>query len=191
MMKKIISLLLAILMLFSLCACKKDGEKANEEIKTIDSYAMNGEIPEIPVKLGTSIEDFKKVFPEDTGDADQDKVLLSEVAGETAVCLVTSNASFYYEKANEDKGIAVIAVTGGSVYGLKLLDVTTKSDITAKLEADFTEHVATEDEQYFLLGPAQNCTVLSATFDKIKLDFFLADGYLTAATITNTEYWTD
>lgn len=190
-MKKIISVLLVLLMIFSLSACQRDKDKENKATKTIDSYAINGEIPEIPVKLGMTIEKVKEVFPMDTGDADQDKVILSEVVGDTAVCLVTSNASFYYEKAHEDKGISVIAVTGGSVYGLKLLDVTTKSDIKDKLEAEFTEHVATEEEQYFLLGPAQNCTVLSATFDKIRLDFFLADGYLTAATITNTEYWTD
>ncbi len=190
-MKKIISLLLVVLMFFSLSACKQDGEKINQATKTIDSYAINGEIPEIPVTLGMTIEKVKQVFPMDTGDADQDKVILSEVVGETAVCLVTSNASFYYEKANEEKGVSVIAVTGGSVYGLKLLDVTTKSDITAKLEAEYTERVATEADQYFLLGPAQNCNILSATFDKIRLDFFLVDGYLTAATITNTEYWTD
>ncbi len=192
-MKKIIALLLALLMIFTLSACGKEEEKDKTAKATIDSYAEKGEIPEIKVSLGTTVDKVKEVFPAPSNDVDEENkdVLLGETEGTLAVCLETFNASFYYEKANIEHGISVIAVTGGSVFGLELGNTTTKSDITSKLEAKYTESIATPEQQYFLPGYSENCQIISATFGKIRLDFFLSDGFLIAATLTNTEYWTD
>ncbi len=190
-MKKTFSLLLAFIFVFTLCACGDSGEKKDKTNATLDSYAANGEIPELEVKLGTAIETVKELYPPDYEDADETKVMRSEVEGNTAVCMVTLNASYYYEKAHKDKGVSVIAVTGGNAFGLELCNTTTKSDVTELLKAEYTESTATAGQQYFLPGVSDNCKMLSASFDKIRLDFFFVDDYLAAVTLTNTEYWTD
>lgn len=189
-MKKITCFILACLLIFSVCGCDESkGEK--ESGGTIDRYATQGVIPELPIALGTSIEEFKTQFPDAYEGADESKILLDIQEGNTAVCLVTLDASYYYEKANIDKGISVIAVTSGNVFGLEIGNVTTKSDITALLEAEYTEASAAADRLYFFPGYIEGCKVLTAAFDNYRLDFFMYEDYLIAATLTDTDNWTD
>lgn len=189
-MKKILALILCLCLACCFVAC--DGEEGKkDEQGEIDRYASVGEIPEFPVALGMSIEDFKEMFPADYEGADESKVLLHEVEGNTAVCLITLDASYYYEKANADKGISVIAVTGGNVFGLEIGNVTTKSDITARLSAEYTESVAYSDRLYFFPSFVEQCEMLTAEFDNFRLDFFFQEDFLVAATLTDTNNWTD
>ncbi len=192
-MKRVISLLLALFMLSSLAACgDNDDDKVTEKKQgEIDKYAVSGIVPEFEVKLGTSIDEVKSLFPADYEDADESKVMLSEIEGNTAVCMVTLNASFYYEKAKKDNGVSVVAVTGGNAYGLELGGMTTKSDVTAKLSSEYTEGTATADMQYFLPGVSENCEYLSVKYDAYRLDFFFVDDFLIAVTLTDTANWTD
>lgn len=191
-MKRVISVLLAAFMLLSVAACGEKNDKKDEKKQgEIDKYAVSGTVPELDVKLGTSIDEVKRLFPSDYEDADESKVMLGETEGNTAVCMITLNASFYYEKANKDNGVSVVAVTGGNAYGLELGGTTTKSDVTAKLSSDYTEGTATEDMQYFLPGVSENCAYLSVKYDAYRLDFFFVDDFLIAVTLTDTENWTD
>ncbi len=191
-MKKIICIVLCLSLVFAFAACgKKDGSiTSSTGSGEIDRYAKKGEIPELDVKIGKSIDEFKAEYPPDSEDADEDKVLLFEDEGELSVCLNTLDADYYYEKAKKDKGISVIAVTTGEVFGLELGDTVTKSDVTALLAAEYTESTATAEEQFFIYEPHADCKKLTAEFGSIRIDFFFTNDFLFAVTLIDTENWT-
>lgn len=191
-MKKTISLFLCLCMMFALAACggKNAADTSSSGSGYIDKYAKNGEIPELEVKLGTSVEDFKKMFPADSENADESKVTLFEQAGEISVCLATLDAYYYYEKDKKDNGISAIAVTTGKVFGLEIGGTTTKSDVTALLAAEHEESVASYDRQFFIYQPYDDCKLLTAEFGKYRLDFFFLDDFLIGAVLCDTENWT-
>ena len=191
-MKRIICIVLCLSLVFCLAACgKKDsGIVSSTGSGEIDRYAKKGEIPELDVKLGKSVDEFKAEYPLDSEDADEGKVLLFEDEGELSVCLATLDAYYYYEKAKKDSGISVIAVTTGEVFGLKLGDTATKSDVTALLAAEYTESSATAEQQFFIYEPHADCKMLSAEFGSVRIDFFFTNDFLFAVTLTDTENWT-
>lgn len=191
-MKRIICIVLCLSLVFAFAACgKKDsGIVSSGGSGEIDRYAKKGEIPELEVKLGKSVDEFKAEYPLDSEDADEGKVLLFEEEGELSVCLATLDAYYYYEKAKKDKGISVIAVTTGEVFGLKLGDTTTKSDVTALLASEYTESSATAEQQFFIYEPHADCKMLSAEFGSFRIDFFFTNDFLFAVTLVDTENWT-
>ncbi len=191
-MKRIICLLLVLVLALAFVGCGEDKKNVSSQGSgDIDRYAEVGEIPELEVKLGTAIDEVKRIYPADYEDADESKVLLQEVEGNLAVRLDTLNASFYYEKANIDHGVSVITVTNGYAYGFELGSTVTKSDVTAELKAEYTESIATAEQQYFFHGVSDDCDILSCTYDSYRLDFFFVEDFLVAATLTDTNYWTD
>ncbi len=187
-MKKSLCILLAAIMLLSFAAC---GKKAESKSGEIDKYAKNGEIPEYGVKLGSSAESVVEYYNTLATEQDNADLILTQYEGNTAVNLMNGVQSFYYEKQYADKGVSVFAVTGGEAYGFELGNTTTKSDVLEDLAAEYTEATATAEQLYFLPGTVDGAEVITCNFDKIRLEFFFFDDFLSAVCLTNTEYWTD
>ncbi len=185
-MKRVLCLVLCFAFILSFAACKGDKKDSRGEI---DKFASKGEIPEYEVKLGSTAEFALKHYEDLSKEQNNEDLILTEYVGNTAVNLMNGVQSFYYEKQHADKGIAVVAVTGGEAYGLELGNTTTKNDVTEKLAADYIERAATADDLFFLPGTVEGAKVLTANFDKIKLEFFFFDDFLSAVCLTDTNYW--
>ncbi len=187
-MKKLVSFVLVFALIFSLSACGGGGGSSVSEIETA---AREGRISEFSIKLGSSPEEVVEYYAQRAENEDNEDLIISDYEGETAVKLTNGVQTFYYEKANKDKGVSVFVVTGETAYGFELGEKITKSDITEKVGGEYTEHTATADDLFFLPGTVEGATVVSYAFDNIRLDFFFFDGILSAISLTNTEYWTD
>ena len=191
-MKKLICLLLALVFVFSFAACgEKEKSYADKGDGSIDKYAKEGKIPEYEVSLGSSHDAIIEYFNTLAEEQDNHDLIMVEQEGNIAVNLANGVQSFYYEKEHKEKGAAVFIVTGDTAFGLEIGTTVTKSDVTKKLKADYTVAEATADQLYFLPGTVDGVDILSANYDKIRLDFFFFDGFLSAISLTNTEYWTD
>jgi len=188
-MKKFICLLLAFAFIFSLCACGKgEGETPKGEI---DKTASKGEIPEYPIKLGSTPDEIIAHYNERAEAEQNPDLIIGELEGQTAVQLTNGVQTFYYEKEHKDKGVSVFVVQGDSAFGYELGTNITKTEVISRLAADYTISEATAEQLYFLPGTVEGAEILSCSFDKIRLDFFFFDGILSAVSLTNTEYWTD
>lgn len=185
-MKRVLCLVLCFAFILSFAAC---GGKKTDSRGEIDKLAAKGEIPEYEVKLGSTAEFALKHYEDLSKEQNNEDLILSEYEGSTAVNLMNGVQSFYYEKQHADKGISVVAVTGGYAYGLELGNTTTKNDVLKKLAADYTEQPATADDLFFLPGTMEGAKVITANFDNIKLEFFFFDDFLSAVCLTDTNYW--
>lgn len=189
-MKKILCLVLALSMLCCFAACRK-GSDSDSKKGEIDKYAKNGEIPEYGVKLGSSADSVIEYYNDLADKEDNQDLVLTQYEGNTAVNLMNGVQSFYYEKQHADKGVSVFAVTGGEAFGFELGNTTTKSDVLERLAAEYTETTAATEQLYFLPGTVDGAEVITCHFDKIRLEFFFFEDFLSAVCLTNTEYWTD
>ena len=191
-MKKLLCVLLSLMLCFSFAACGKEKGAVSDDSKgTIDAFASLGEIPELEIKLGSTPDEAIAFYNTAATEKDNPDLVLGEMVGETAVVLSNGIDSFYYEKQNAQYGISVIALTGGTAYGLEIANTTTKSDVEALLSAKHTVSVATPEQLFFLPGVVEGAEVLTCSFENIRLDFFLFDDILSAVTLTNTAYWKD
>ncbi len=191
-MKKFLSVVLCLSLLFSFAACGNDNDVTLQENKgAIDEFAAIGEVPELEIKLGSTPDAAVSFYNTAATENDNPDLVLGEMVGETAVMLSNGIDSFYYEKQNAQYGISVIALTGGEAYGLQIADTTTKSDVETLLAAKYTVTPATPEQLYFLPGAVDGGEVLSCSFDNIRLDFFFFEDILSAVTLTNTTYWKD
>ncbi len=191
-MKKLLCVFLSLALCLSFAACGKDKDLANDESKgTIDAFASQGQIPELEIKLGSTPDEATAFYNTAATENDNPDLVLGEMVGETAVVLSNGIDSFYYEKQNAQYGISVIALTGGTAYGLEIANTTTKSDVEALLSAKYTVNAATPEQLFFLPGVVDGAEVLTCSFENIRLDFFFFEDILSAVTLTNTTYWKD
>ena len=188
-MKKLICLVLSLIFVFTLAACGSE-EKENRKGE-IDEFAAKGEIPEFPIKLGSSHEEIIEYYNKRAEEEQNHDLIIGELEGETAVQLTNGVQTFYYEKAHKDKGVSVFIVTGDKAFGYELGSNVTKTDVISRISAEYTVSTATADQLYFLPGTVEGAEIVSCDLDKIRLDFFFFDGLLSAVSLTNTEYWTD
>lgn len=190
-MKKILCVLLCLCLCLSFSACGKNTDADGGNKTTIDDYAAKGEVPELRVKLGTAPQDAINDYELAATEQNNEDLKLYKTEGQTAVNLSNGQHSFYYEKAREGDGISVIAITGGTAFGLDLAHNTTQSDVESKLSAKFTMSTPTADQLYFLPGAVDGGELMSCTLGDVSLKFFFFDGYLSAVTLTNTVFWAE
>lgn len=190
-MKKFLCIILSVLLCLSFAACGKEEAGDSKNKGEIDAYAAKGEIPELSVKLGTSPDEAIAYYSNQAQEQQNADLELYTTEGQTAVNLSNGQHSFYYEKVRLVDGISVIAITGGTAFGLDLAYTTTQSDVIAKLSAEYTVTAATPEQLYFLPGTVEGGEVLSCTLGDVRLDFFFFDGFLSAVTLTNTVFWAD
>ena len=196
-MKKILSRVLAAAILLSFAGC---GEKENEEAKTssgpktythsvnILAYAENGEIPEIPFKLGESIETVKTEF-KDTVPVGSEFEDLAITEGEKTVQMDGGYAMFFYEKENASKGIGVI-VAKEEAYKLSMGEVYRTEDVIEMIDStDYKKETATDADVFFLPGDPSIYECLTYKAGNYILKFIILKGYVSAVTLTNPEIW--
>ncbi len=195
-MKKIIAVLLSASLILTFVGCKEekgsDGTSSTvsqyvHETNIYD-YAKKGEIPEVPFKLGESVEKVKKNFKDTIPQGSEiEDLIITE--GTLTVQMDGGNSMFFYEKANEKSGIALI-VAKEEAFKLSMGGVYSAQDIIDMIEQkDYKLGAATEADVFFLPGAASDYECLSYSAGDFVLKFIIINGYVSAATLTNPAVW--
>lgn len=196
-MKRLIAVLLSVCLLFALSACKGDKEDTNSTpsaTQTVDLAALmkQGKVPEAEFTIGTAVDTILNSHTEDEGTVNDghnhDEIMVEE--GNRSCSISLDGFRYYYEKAKEESGISSI-VCQFNAYGFEVSEITGKNDvISAFPNMEYTEHVATNEEIYFLPFEIEDCVVITYTADNFRLDFFFVDNSLLAVNLVDTNLWT-
>ncbi|MBR6533246.1 MAG: hypothetical protein IKT44_02325 [Clostridia bacterium] len=197
-MKKVISILLVIGLMFSFCACSKDGDKNKNKVD-LEYYAKLGQMPEAKYTLGedpdTVIDGLNKLKeqaeseheedPNHNHDHDEQEFLFEIVQGEKNVLLDNGNICYYFNKANEDKGISYI-VNYDSAFGFPLGTVILEVK-NALGDTKLTEEPLTEENAFFA-SYVLDGTILKAEFENATIVFVFQENELFATAIYNSNW---
>lgn len=200
-MKKAICIFLTVLFCISLTACGKK-EKAKTPEVDLQYYASNGMIPEIPCKLGVSVDALRQKLTELaaeqagapseseeddlTEDSDEETPAFQENEGEKTVWIDNGEWFFCYEKENTDKGILYIANLS-TAFGFEPGSII--SEVKAKLDPlSLKERDAEEGEFYVPYGDAAR-TVLEYQSSGRTILFVFEENALVATILYDTNLW--
>lgn len=177
-MKKIIAILLCLIFVFSLSACK-DKKDDNSNKVDIEYYANSGTMPETTYSLGTDPQKIKDELSAIAANA-EDEYVYDVIEGENNVLIDNGTFNYYYKKAEPEKGINYI-VNYDSAYGIELGSVIVEVKRAFK-GIEFKEETLNEDNAFFIFG-AQDGTVLKAEFETNTISFVFVDNALCATAI--------
>ncbi|MEG1886879.1 MAG: hypothetical protein RR177_02030 [Oscillospiraceae bacterium] len=190
-MKKIFSLVMAMALIVSLCACKKNGDKKEEssvyepsiiatgDYKDVKTFAQKGEIADLEIKIGTSVADVAKKY--EVGDKTEE-----EFSDERFYKVTTDNGLskinvlenyFYYYEDQKDNGIVAIADMG-EAFGFEG-SISMIGNVWS-VAGEQASYVPEKNELFFLPAYPENCTALSYTYGKYTINFYFVDDYYTA-----------
>lgn len=190
-MKKLLSLLLALVMAFSFVGC---GERIkNKDGVDIEYYLSVGEIQGAQFRLGTKIADIENAKLEHiegaTGEGNHEHgEAISLVEGVVSKHYVYGPYHYYYNKNNQQEGISFI-VAFDTAYGFTVGTTTKTEVINALGKLKYTEGKATGRDLFFTLFSPSNCEKVALTQENKELAFYFGNGTLMFVTICDTNNW--
>lgn len=199
-MKKLVSLALALLMLFSFVGCKEESKTKSDKVD-LRYYASLGQIPEVEYKLGADCkivekelsakyEEYLSNDPENGADHDHDhnaEDTYFEIIEEDDYFFINSGSKYYfYKTADKEDGISYI-VTFGDAFGFKMGDFI--HDVKTSLpNIEFVEEEITAGKLHFDKY-IDSGTTLTAEFSGVSIMFVFVDGNLYATAMYKTDSW--
>ena len=188
-MKKIISIFICAVMLFSFAACGRGDDSSDTAAVDIEYFAGLGEIPDCPYRLGKNIDELQNTLSAEEKaavEAGEEYVYLV-TEGEKTVQINNGAYLYYYEKDKKENGVSYIAALN-SAYGFE--NGASVLEVKEALSGfEYTEEDADSDNVFFILGFSGG-SVLKYTFDNIVIMFVFEDNMLCAAAIYDTDNWT-
>ncbi len=182
-MKRIISILLSLLLLFSFTACGDDSN-GKGDIADLSYFVKLGQIPECEYKIGDSVDtvnsDLKKAA-ETSEDAVYDFV-----EGEENALIDGGLYSYYYKKANAQKGISYI-VSYDTAFGFEIGTLSVEIE-DAYEDIKFTQEEINDKNSFFLFGNPEG-KVLKAEISDYTVSFLFVENALCATAIYITNDW--
>lgn len=195
---KIFSLLLAGLLVLCLAGCQSK-EKESDDLASVSSlphsmnilgYAERGQIPELPFKLGESVQTVKDEFM-DHVESGSEIIGLEISEGDKTVWMQGGSMIFCYEKAKEEAGISVL-VAQEYGYDFSLGGVYAVDDVISAVGSEAYTRAATGyADAFFLPIIPEGSECLTYKVDAFELRFIFIDGYLSAVTLTDPANWTE
>ena len=196
-MKKLLSLVLCFILLFSFTACKGGKKKTNDEID-LEYYAKIGQIPEMKYKLGadcdkagnelqSEFDDYLSGGGHDNADHDHDHysedIYFERKEENGYIILDQGNKGFYCKSSEKSGGISCL-YTFDTAFGIET--GTLPYDVKKKMES--IEFVETDiaDGSLFYADYLTEGTVLSAEFDDVTVQFAFQDSGLVCTAIFKT-----
>ncbi len=194
-MKRFLCLILSLLMVFSLSACKKKNDET-PSTPTNNAYDLiecmkGGKIPELKYTLGVDPETIKndyKFYEENENASEENEIYVNENPNSTNI--VVGDYYYYYVNGQESKGISSI-VCFSTAFGTEVNSFDTKQDIKKKFEnVEFEERELTSLQAYFIPGEVENCSALTCKTENRRIDFIFMEETLIAINLVDTENWT-
>ncbi len=218
-MKKILSLLLCVCFICSLCSCSSKNttvfttSKRNVIISREDlqKQVLNGKIDTAAFATGSSLDDVKTHFldlidsyKDIEGQPSEHVTLIGENEeryefrmGYIFSYIIYQDQQYYFVNGDESKGVAaVVSKSKDGAFGFKVGNCPEEDIINSLGEADFTD--VPEPNSYNICVPNNSpAKRLTYMFENYRLDFMLADfgdglGYnLFAVILTDTNIYSD
>lgn len=192
--KSLLSILVAAILIFTFAGCATTDDDANlssvkplEHSLNILKIAEQGQIPEVPYKLGHDIENLKETFMTHI-DEGSEIIELGVNEGEKTVWLEGGSMTFCYEKANKDDGVAVL-VAHEYAYDFAMGVYDADDIIYAVGSEDYERAETTDDDAFFLPAIPENSECIKYKAGEYDLRFIFVDGYLGAVSLTNPKKW--
>ena len=196
-MKRLIAVIGSLCWLFVLAACGGDKDNTHSTPlgqSSVDLAALmkQGKVPEAEFTIGTAVDTILNSHTDDEETVDDghghDEIMVEE--GNRSCSISIDGVRYYYEKSKEESGVSSI-VCQFNAYGFEVSEITGKSDvINAFPNMEYTEHIATNAEIYFLPFEMEDCVVITYSVDNFRLDFFFVDNSLLAVNLVDTNLWT-
>lgn len=188
-MKKLISLLLVFVFVFSFTACKGDDDK-NEAKVDIEYFAALGQIPECKYHLGQNADDIEaelsSTVSSDSSDEHSDDQQYFDVQKGKQITLLDNGIyNFYYKSDDTAKKISYI-VSYDTAYtfapGTIIKEV---EDSLGSLE--YKKEKISDNDLFFLLGASEG-DVIKLTFQKNTVIFVFMENALCATAIYTNDW---
>ena len=186
-MKKILTLVLSFVMIFTFFTACNNREIEEEPISSMKEVAIinkakDGKIPEIQFGIGASVKEVKDYYTAAFESDPNATELVESKAGEYAKLDLGSYA-YYYLAEDEEAGI--VGVTSVSTaFGFSTGTVTSIEDVKSAVKDDTVETITTEDELFFLPGtPPEGAKKLYYMAGDYELKLFFFNDYLTAVSL--------
>lgn len=186
-MKKILSLSLALVLMFTFVGCGKDrGNQKKENDIDIEYYAKLGQIPEVKYTLGTDVETVKSELSALSESETDGEMVFSILEGNDNILIDNGTYSYYYKKATPEKGIGCI-VDYDTAYGFGLGAVIIEVK-DALSDYEYTEEALNKENAFFMFG-AETGTVIECKFEENTLAFVFVDNALCATALYTGSDW--
>lgn len=180
-MKKILSLVLCIVFVFSLTACGNNSNSGSDHSVDIEYYAKMGKISDIDYILGADIDDAKTALLQ-TVDEDGESLYFDYTSGDYTV-MSDGSVCCCYKTDTASEGITHI-VKYGDAYGFNIGSVSTQvRDTMSDMGFDATERDAKQGELFFLPSGA-DMTVLEYEIKDTTVLFVFQEHALSATVIS-------
>ncbi len=190
-MKRILSVLLAVVVLLCLVGCKnKEEQQSTDNNGVYDLLAcMNqGKIPEAEYVLGTTPEKIKTDFNYGAeSDGHEHDIYVYE--GLNSSYLVVEDFYYYFVNGEEEKGISSI-VCFSTAFGTEVNGFDTKKDVKNRFSSvNFEEREISSRQAYFVPHEVENWSALTCKTDNRRIDFIFQEDILVAINLVDTENW--
>lgn len=185
-MKKILSFLLAFVLILSFAGCGKEEKNKNENGIDIEYYANLGQMPELKYSLGEEVEKVKSELSKAAESDESAETVYSLQEGENNVLIDNGEICYYYKKADPEKGIGYI-VNYGTAYGFEIGTVTVEIK-EALADYSFKEEALTDENAFFMFG-TESGSVIECEFKGNTVLFVFEDSSLCATALYVTEDW--
>ena len=187
-MKRIISLILALGICFSCCACAGGAQPQNNTVG-IDLAAelQGGKIPEIDIALGTAVDTIE--VAEGHSHQDSDTHGYSSVEGDKYSYFLNEHAFAYYKNAKKDKGISVV-LSVSEAFSLKCNSFVSAEQVKEAFpNIEFTEGTVDKNDLTIMPYMLDTTKKLTYTSGKRQAVFYIMDDQLIAVALIDTENW--
>lgn len=183
-MKRVLSLVLAIALVFCFAGCGEKEQEKKQGTLDIEYYAKAGQMPECNYTIGSDVETLKSELS--AAAQNDEEVVYSITEGENNVLVENGAFSFYYKKAEQDKGIGCI-VNYGKAYGIETgtVIVEVKEAIAG---CEYSEEPLSEENAFFMFG-VNDGTVIKCTADDNTVVFVFQENALCATAIYKGDNW--
>ena len=220
-MKKILSLFLVSLIVFSFASCgeKQENNVSSEAVSSIEynklvpEYASKGMIDTVIFPVGASVDEVVQYYNGDgpaidensEADASSETISIPELddevvynltirgldTGDRIVKMYSYDTRYFYYNASPMSGIAYIAQSIDA-FGY-MIGHSTYTEVKGTIEAKPTsDKIAENDDMFFMVEPLVNSRMLSYQYGDYMLNFFFdSNDKLFYTTIYNLHVWTE
>ena len=183
-MKRLFSLILAVILVFTFAACGKKDDTSKDGGIDLEYYAELGSIPECEYSLGQDIATLKAELEELYNT--EEEAVYNFVQKDDYAEIDSLGFQYYYLNDKESEGVSYI-VALDKAFGFN--PNTVSVEITDAFKGyDYTEEALNDKNSFFILGAAEG-KVIKYKFKKNTVSFVFINDALFATAIYKTGDW--
>ncbi len=185
-MKRLLSLVLAFVMIFIFAACKDNEGKKDFNSIDIEYYANLGQMPECEYSLGESVSKINDELSKQFESSDIEEMVYNVSENGNRVLIDNGQFKYYYLKENEADGISYI-VSFDTAFGFEIgtLIVEVKDALS---DFEYKTAEISKDNVFFLFGSPDG-SVITCEFEENTVMFVFENNALCATALYKTSDW--